>query len=55
MSEFDSNAVEKVHPASREVLPDDPLSLHGVEVPGDADLMMRCEFILMMAKFWNLA
>ena len=35
------NAVAKVHPASREVLPDDPLSLHGVELPGDTDLMLR--------------
>ena len=35
------NAVAKVHPASREMLPDDPLSLHGVELPGDTDLMLR--------------
>ena len=41
MTDLDENAVSKVHPASREMLADDPLSLHGVEVPGDADVMMR--------------
>ncbi len=35
------NAVPKVHPASREVLPEDPMDLHGFEVPGDPDLMTR--------------
>jgi hypothetical protein len=37
----DPNLVHKVHPASREVLPDDPLNLHGFEVPGDSALMLR--------------
>jgi hypothetical protein len=40
-SNGDANPVPKTHPATREMLPDDPLSLHGIEVPGDADLMMR--------------
>lgn len=31
----------KVHPAAREILPDDPLDLHGIEIPGDSDLMLR--------------
>jgi hypothetical protein len=31
----------KVHPATREMLADDPLCLHGVEVPGDLGVMMR--------------
>jgi hypothetical protein len=31
----------KVHPASREMLADDPLELSGVEVDGDPQLMMR--------------
>ena len=31
----------KVHPASREILPDDPLEMHGFEVPGDPALMLR--------------
>jgi hypothetical protein len=35
------NAVPKVHPASREILPDDPLELHAVEIPGDPALMLR--------------
>ena len=35
------NATPKVHPASREILPDDPLEMTGCEVPGDPDLMLR--------------
>jgi hypothetical protein len=35
------NVVQKVHPATREMLPEDPLDLHGIEVPGDPDLMLR--------------
>jgi hypothetical protein len=31
----------KTHPASREMLPEDPLDLTGFEVPGDPDLMLR--------------
>ena len=41
MSNNPSTHTEKLHPASREMLPDDPLSLHAVEVPGNADLMLR--------------
>jgi hypothetical protein len=37
----DPNLVPKVHPATREVLPEDPLNLHGIEVPGDPELMLR--------------
>jgi len=33
--------VAKVHPASREMLPDDPLDLQAFEVPGDTELMLR--------------
>jgi hypothetical protein len=40
-SSANGNAVPKVHPASREILPDDPLEMYGVEVPGDPDLMLR--------------
>jgi hypothetical protein len=36
-----NNLVHKIHPATREMLPEDPLDLHGVEVPGDPDLMLR--------------
>ena len=35
------DAVPKIHPATREILPDDPLDLQGFEVPGDPDLMLR--------------
>ena len=35
------NGVPKVHPATREVLPEDPMNLHGTEVPGDPALMLR--------------
>jgi hypothetical protein len=41
MCAFDGNAVAKIHPVSREVLPDDPLEMFGFEVPGDPDLMLR--------------
>jgi hypothetical protein len=37
----DPYLVPKVHPATREVLPVDPLNLHGIEVPGDPALMLR--------------
>lgn len=37
----EANAVAKVHPASREILPDDPLEMHALEVPGDPALMLR--------------
>lgn len=36
-----SNAVPKIHPATREILPDDPMEMHGFEVPGDPALMLR--------------
>ena len=35
------SAAAKVHPATREILPDDPLEMHAVQVPGDANLMLR--------------
>lgn len=35
------NAVAKIHPASREILPDDPLEMHGMVVPGDVELMLH--------------
>lgn len=31
----------KTHPATREILPDDPLELSGFEVDGDPELMLR--------------
>ena len=42
MADFDlNNAVPKIHPATREALPDDPMEMHGFEVPGDPELMLR--------------
>ena len=41
MNNAPANAVPKVHPATREVLPEDPMDLQGFEVPGDPHLMMR--------------
>ena len=35
------DAAPKIHPASREILPDDPLEMHGFEIPGDPALMLR--------------
>ena len=33
--------VPKVHPATRAVAPEDPMSLHATAVPGDPDAMIR--------------
>jgi hypothetical protein len=41
MNEQQSSAVPKVHPASREALPDDPLEMQAFEIPGDRELMLR--------------
>jgi hypothetical protein len=41
MPSSSENLVQKVHPVTREMLPEDPLDLHGIEVPGDPDLMLR--------------
>jgi len=35
------NAEQKVHPATREILPGDPMEMQAFEVPGDTELMMR--------------
>ena len=36
------NLVPKVHPATRPVEPDDPLTLHATAVMGDPDIMLQC-------------
>jgi hypothetical protein len=41
MSNENSNPTPKIHPASREILPEDPMEMHGIEVPGDPNLMLR--------------
>lgn len=35
------NATPKIHPASREMLPADPMEMTAVEIPGDANLMLQ--------------
>ena len=35
------DAVPKIHPATRELLPEDPMEMQAFEVPGDPELMMR--------------
>lgn len=36
-----TNAAPKVHPATRTVEPEDPMNLHGVEVDGEPEVMLR--------------
>jgi hypothetical protein len=36
-----ADAVPKVHPLDREMLPEDPLEMQAFEVPGDTELMFR--------------
>ena len=36
-----THAVPKVHPATRAVEPEDPMNLHGIEVDGDPEIMLR--------------
>ncbi len=44
----------KIHPATREVLPDDPLEMRGFEVPGNTDLML-CLLVEEYARMgWNM-
>lgn len=41
MSNATSKPTTKIHPATREILPDDPMEMQAFEVPGDPDLMLR--------------
>jgi hypothetical protein len=41
MNEQQINAVPKVHPATREALPGDPMEMQAFEIPGDRELMLR--------------
>jgi hypothetical protein len=41
MLESHPHAAPKVHPATRELLPDDPLEMQAFEVSGDPELMLR--------------
>jgi hypothetical protein len=47
------NLVPKVHPATRAVEPEDPMSLHATPAPGDPEVMIRCvvqEYAMMGMK-----
>jgi hypothetical protein len=47
------NLVPKVHPATRAVEPEDPMSLHATPAPGDPEVMLRCvvqEYAMMGMK-----
>jgi hypothetical protein len=41
MNQTDVNPIPKVHPASREILPDDPMEMQGFEIPGNPQLMLQ--------------
>lgn len=41
MNPLNDNAFPKVHPATRLAEPEDPMNLHGFEVPGDPEVMLR--------------
>ena len=41
MHDADCDPTPKIHPATREMLPEDPMELCGHELPGDQELMMR--------------
>ncbi len=54
MSDHTPQPTPKVHPASREVLPDDPMNLHAIELDGDADLMLRLLVEEYASMGWSL-
>jgi hypothetical protein len=50
----DVPGVPKIHPLTREMLPEDPLHLHGFEVPGDTELMFRVVVEELARMGWDL-
>jgi hypothetical protein len=42
MSLASDRFVPKIHPATRAVEPEDPMTLHAAEVEGDPELMLQC-------------
>ncbi len=54
MTQESESLAPKVHPASREILPDDPMNLHAMEVPGDTELMLRLLVEEYARMGWNL-
>ncbi len=54
MTEKNTNPSPKIHPATREILPDDPMEMRGFEIPGDTDLML-CLLVEEYARMgWNM-
>lgn len=49
------NAVPKVHPSEREMLPEDPLLLQAFEVTGDTELMFRIVVEELARMGWDSA
>ena len=41
MLDIHPNATPKIHPGTREILPEDPMEMQGYEVSGDPGLMLR--------------
>lgn len=41
MSDGNIHGAPKIHPASREILPNDPMEMQAFELPGDPELMLR--------------
>lgn len=54
MSANESNSVPKMHPATREMLPDDPLEMQACQFPGDPELMLRLLVEEYARLGWNL-
>jgi hypothetical protein len=50
-----ANLVPKVHPATREVLPEDPMGLHATPVPGDPEVMIRAVVQEFAGMGWDIA
>jgi hypothetical protein len=42
MNEMNERFVPKIHPATREIARDDPMTLHATTVAGDPEVMLRC-------------
>ena len=50
----EEQGVPKTHPLTREMLAEDPLHLHGFEVPGDTELMFRVVVEELARMGWDL-
>ncbi len=41
MHEIPPKPTPKIHPATREILPEDPMELFAMEIPGDSNFMLQ--------------